>query len=199
MESSVNIFLSKAIKKHMSSQKVFTSRHGLFVQISLSVCKTLNISSTKTCSVMSPSDLFSSEFLQNVAPSSLRDKIKLNFSDQCLFSRPTPDSSPQVVYITSPMSTKFLLPNFFRSHKNEFYDLLSKSSTEFYKLVLRIRTFAGLTFQLQRMCKNDISSHETLNQIDLLFCCRMPHNTVAQSTANSLFTAKFPNVLGRPF
>jgi hypothetical protein len=29
----------------------------------------------------------------------LRDKIKLNFSDQCLFSRPTPDSSPQVVYI----------------------------------------------------------------------------------------------------
>ena len=43
-ESPVDIFLStsqKRSQKHMSTQKVFTSRHGLFVQISLSVWKLL--------------------------------------------------------------------------------------------------------------------------------------------------------------
>jgi hypothetical protein len=120
----------------------------------------------------------------------LRDKIKLNFSDQCLFSRPTPDSAPQVVYI-----------NFSNVNKVPSSELLPKSqewilwpSFKIINWILQTSSsyqdFRRLDIPVATDVQNDISSHETLNQIGLLFCCRMPHNTVAQSTANSLFTAK---------
>ena len=64
-----------------------------------------NISSTKTCSVMSPSDLLATPVpnaFQNVALAIIIERQNnLNFSDQC--------------------QTKFLLPK----SQNEFYDLLT--------------------------------------------------------------------------
>ena len=66
--------------------------------------------------MVSPSDLLATPVLnafRTLLAIIMRDKTKLNFSDQC--------------------QTKFLLPK----SQNEFYDLLPKSSTEFYELVLR--------------------------------------------------------------
>ena len=100
----------KRSKTHVVT-KVFTSRHGLFVQISLSVWKTLkhfkhqNMFHDVSLRFVGNSR---SEFLQNVALfSSLRDKIKLNFSDQ--------------------RQSKFLLPK----SQNEFYEIILRTLLPF--------------------------------------------------------------------
>ena len=107
-ESPVDIFLStsqKRSQKHMSTQKVFTSRHGLFVQISLSVWKLLkhfkhqNVIHDVSLRSISNSTFWMT-FRTLLSLSSLRDKTNE----------------------TSPINAK--QSSFFRS-QNEFYDLLT--------------------------------------------------------------------------
>ena len=107
-ESPVDIFLStsqKRSQKHMSTQKIFTSRHGLFVQISLSVWKLLkhfkhqNVIHDVSLRSISNSTFWMT-FRTLLSLSSLRDKTNE----------------------TSPINAK--QSSFFRS-QNEFYDLLT--------------------------------------------------------------------------
>ena len=101
-ESPVDIFLStsqKRSKTHVVTKSLYIKTW--FVCLNKFECLK---KSTKTCSMMSPSDLLATPVLnafQNVALAIIIERQnKLNFSDQC--------------------QTKFLLPK----SQNEFYDLL---------------------------------------------------------------------------
>ena len=150
----LSVNFTKAIKKHMSSQKVFTSRHGLVVQISLSVWKTLkhfkhqNVFHDVSLRLVSNS---SSEYLQNVARhhhwETLRDKIKQNFSDQCQTKFLLPKSQRWILRPSSEVINWILRTS--SSCSSCYSSMKDMENILIFYFILRIQIFTMFSVQSQ--------------------------------------------------